>query len=748
MNALSLTVLLTPEGRLIVRLERASEWFTAEVPFEPVDALADMLVALRRSRPSASLVRAVSEALGQVVFAGAVGRAFLEAFADDPHLQVLFACDPRLADWPWELARAPETGLVPVLEGASWIRLSGAPLADGEYSRRGVLALPGEARARHLESLQAATRPLGRKLGVDVFPLEPVTGPALRRTLERSGLFMHLEVDATDESVLLDDGYVPLDRLGLSPHLWLLVLGGGEVSSPLVARARALGVGAIIAWQLPLEPAAAAAFVRELYRGLATGTSIAESVQRARRALVRFVGPDAAAWAAPVVWSAPAASPEHVPALRPFPPLEADTARREPGATLFGAVTPESDAVSASAESWSAPSVVSASRGHAWPQPVAVFVHETIRAVREVGASAELEARVSTLRALGGHTMLTDAGPADLSPAERTRWLADRLVTALGHPDEPLALPSSRDTLDRGIETSAALAGVPRADARRLALALLTGPAVLVTGYDAPTRALLVEAVAAVLYDHTVTLLPEGPAHLWLDEALLSNWRREDLDTLQLQATPARRMPVVAGNPLTGYDVRAGVWVLAHAVGPHDLTALSRLALGLERLEHVTRRADGRAQRVPVPQDFRLVVSADERPSAWPASYAHVALGLHAEACDPASLRLRWDELRRARFGPVADADELQQVQAIRELLCEVYSALTLIHALPRRAFDGAFLAATCLSGTTLEVVDLACESTVPGAFYGAPLETRRRASGLLQERGLVRTARLVDLDP
>jgi hypothetical protein len=748
MNALSLTVLLTPEGRLIVRLERASEWFTAEVPFEPVDALADMLLALRRSRPSSSLVRAVSDALGQVVFAGAVGRAFLDTFAEDPHLQVLFACDPRLADWPWELARAPESGLMPVLEGVSWVRLSGAPLADGEYSRRGVLALPGEARARHLESLQAATRPLGRKLGVDVFPLEPVTGPALRRTLERSGLFMHLEVDATDEGVLLDDGYVPLDRLGLSPHLWLLVLGGGEVSSPLVARARALGVGTVIAWQLPLEPAAAAAFVRELYRGLATGASIAESVQRARRALVRFVGPDAAGWAAPVLWSAPAANLANVPALLPFPPPDAVAARREPGVALLGASGSERDAASASAESWSTPNVVSATRSHAWPQPVAAFVHETIRAIREVGVSAELNARVSTLRALGGHTMLTETGPGELSPAERTRWLADRLVTALGHPDEPLGLPTSRDTLDLGVEAAAALAGVPRAEARRLALALLTGPAVLITGYDAPTRARLVEAVAAVLYDHAVTVLPAGPAHLWLDEALLSNWRREDVDTLQFQATPARRMPVVAGNPVAGYEVRAGVWVLAHAIDADDLTALSRLALGLERLEHVTRRADGRAQRVPVPQDFRFVVSAETRPTSWPASYAHVALGLRPEASDAASLRLRWDELRRARFRPIADADELQQAQAIGELLCEVYSTLTLIHPLPRRAFDGAFLAATCLSGTTLEVVDLACESTVPGTFHGASVEARRRAAGLLEERGLVRTARLVDLDP
>lgn len=210
MADVSITILFAADDQLSIRLETDGGPATADVPLLSGELIADLVLQLRSPRMAGAAARHLSEALGRVLFAGDAGETLRGLLRDDDDLMLFLATDPRLVEWPWELARDPETGSCPAMEAAAFVRESGGPVTVSNAARRAVLIVPGEHASARVGTLQAATRPLGRKLGVDVFALDPVTGPGLRRTLARGALFVHIETRLQGESLVLDDGHVPI----------------------------------------------------------------------------------------------------------------------------------------------------------------------------------------------------------------------------------------------------------------------------------------------------------------------------------------------------------------------------------------------------------------------------------------------------------------------------------------------------------------------------------------------------------
>ena len=115
---------------------------------------------------------------------------------------------------------------------------------------------------------------------------------------------VHLEADA-DGRAQLDDGPVPLSRLGINESTWLALLAGSQTNSLGARSLRENGAALVVGQQLSLPPRFASAAYRAVYQALGAGQSVHTAVNRARHALLQIGGKGDASWAAPVLWAAP-----------------------------------------------------------------------------------------------------------------------------------------------------------------------------------------------------------------------------------------------------------------------------------------------------------------------------------------------------------------------------------------------------------------------------------------------------------
>ena len=738
MTEISLTVVGGPDDRLQIRFEADTRLESAAVLGPSSEIMGDLLAQIRTGRAAGAATRNLAETLGTVLYAGDVGQALRERLRDDPDTIVRLATDTRVAEWPWELARDPESGASLGLDGCVLLREVGAALTaapGGQFSeqagtRRALLVVRGELASAHVGTLQAATRPLARKLGVDVFPVEPVTGPNLRRTLGRGALFVHIEAPMQDDGLLLDDGPVPLERLGLDSQTYLAILGGTEVTLPLHGRLRALGVPVVLGLQLPLEMAAAAALDRELYRALGAGESVATAVRRARRALVRFGGAEGATWAAPVLWSAPAVRGQGSPAALPFPPPREE--RRDPGATVLEMqalrLTPQNTRPPGP-QSAAVPSAASGPAGP--PLPAAVFIQETIRGIREGRTDPELQARVEGLRVLGGTAAVNtqDAELAELPPSERTTRLADRLLDALSRPDAELSPPPDYEAR---LELAARTVGIGLDRVRAAAGAILAGRGVALVGGDPGQRARLLHRLAEDVFDfgvlagssagHGQWMGGPGEGSTGLYKAVILNWRRDEIDPFRLDAPgPVQRICSVSRSAAGRYSALKGVWSLLPLTEQAGRSALFDLCEAVS-LGVLTGTSGQRVFRLRVPADFRVLISGlsfDLLHGLLPADIPIVSLdearGLDASRA--VAERERWLASVESRLGPAVDVADTQLRQKLADLLGDVFAAVSAQQAVPSEPFAAALRLAVQLGGAPEARVDEALS-----VFLGAHL--------------------------
>ncbi|MCA9542191.1 MAG: hypothetical protein KC620_25015, partial [Myxococcales bacterium] len=88
-------------------------------------ALDDLLRQARRGHAAASAIAGLSRLLGELLYAGDVGRLLREHQMVDAPPPVLLGTDDACAEWPWELARDPVGGRRPALEGGGIVRIAG-----------------------------------------------------------------------------------------------------------------------------------------------------------------------------------------------------------------------------------------------------------------------------------------------------------------------------------------------------------------------------------------------------------------------------------------------------------------------------------------------------------------------------------------------------------------------------------------------------------------------------------------------
>lgn len=612
MEPLFITITCAADDLLGVRAERATpgdgapqtQVAYAQIELPEAELIGDLLRQVREGHGAGAPAR-LGRLLGGLLYAGEVGALLRGATDESGSPLVALAVDDALAGWPWELARDPDGGHRPALDGAGLIRIAGRPWSGRDIPPRGVLAVPRLSGQPRVDALSASTRGLSRKLQIDVFPADPATGPGLRRLLADGAAVVHIEGVGESDRVLLDDGPVPFDRLGITSKCWLTVLGGTEISTEAARQLREAGSALVIGHQLELRPHQSAAIDRELYRGLAARRGPVEALARVRRTLARIEGEDSAAWAAPVLWSAPGEPPS---ALESFPPR----VMKAPTEVGLGPAMGPAVQIRLPYPDLPGPS------GHAIS--AAVFVRDTMRRL-QAGDSTDpdLSARSTMLRALAGDTSApTDPG---LSAAERPARLADALIAGIGHADRPLRRPDDwPDRLARVAEQAA----VAEQAVHEAAHALLVSPVVHLSGGPDNLARLLGEELFGyhlqqVTAERTGPILGGPRRHAdgrvygagWLYQTVARNWRRDQLDPLRPdQPDPTVRMPVIApraGN--RGYALRPGVWLVVHDGGALEAGALRALLRATRSgvLEGLT--ADGQPYRLRVPSDFRVILT-------------------------------------------------------------------------------------------------------------------------------------------
>ncbi len=720
MADLAITLLAAGEGRLRVRCEHEGRVAEAETALPAAERAEELWAQVRAGDAPAVAQRDLADMLGAVLFAGEAGRALRDALLDDPQRTVALAAPPPLSRWPWELAREPLTGRYFVLDGAALVRVAGEPARRPRLPARAVLVVPAEVGASHLQALQAATRHLAHKAGLDVYPAEPATGPSLRRTLGRGAAFVHLEAPIAGEEVRVDDGRLPVDRIGLDPDTWLVVLGGTDAGAEAAARLRGAGVPVVVALQTALRPELAATVNRELYRALARGAGVLEAVERVRAALARKAGPDAFVWAAPVVWAAPGAGEDATPASLPVPPAAMTDAPSARG------TVPSAEPIAASPY----PDLAGPSQR---PIPSPVFLHETLRLVRERAAHAdpETEARVQTLRALGARAGGIEANDGGDDPGVRTARLADRLVEAISRHDGPLAAPAELTARLASAAHAAALAAEPL---RRAATALLASRVVLLVGPGAE-RARAARYLAEEVFDYHARVAridgaslmtgPEGRDERgasvgggWLFEAVTANWRRDELDPLHPdQPPPAHRLPLV-GRAGGAWRIYEGAWLVvrdAHRAKGAELVDL----IGSVDDGVLQGFAGGRPYRAPVPADFRVILTASTVPEALP---EHVPVVAIRPSTDLAAERERWIAVAEAQAGPAPDAARTLARTRAAQAIAEVVRFARIARPLSGDVGAAALTYALRSEGSLEAAVDEAlCVYLFPRLASGAP---------------------------
>ncbi len=697
MNAVSVSVALA-DGRLMIRAESDGgggvRTADAAAPVPPPELIDDLLRPVRAGHGSASRL---GHLLGEILFAGEVGGLLRGALAKgDP--VVLLSTDGERADWPWELASDPDTGARPALDGGGMARVGGRPWSGPGVLPRGVLAIPTLAGGPRRDAVLASTRRLVRKTELDVFPADPVTGPGLRRILEHGAALVHVEGVGPGARILLDDGPVPADRLGVDNRCWLVVLGGTETNLDSGRRLRESGAAMVLAHQVELRPHQTAAIDRELYRALAEGTPVIEALARVRQALATTEGDKSGAWAAPVLWTAPG---EENPIGMAFPPpmTRAPAPVGLDGAVSSPAQLPYPD--------------LAGPPGH--PIPAPIFIHETIRRLH-AGDDGAQDGRAATMRALAGR--LT-AEPSDLRSGPSA--MTDKLIDAISRPDGPLERPEGfGERLARVAEQSA----VHPDTVREAAHALLVSPVVCLVAPPGGGGERLARLLCETLFDRHPHLargahgaLNDGPrrgeagvltAGGWLYRTAALNWRRDELDPLRPdQPAPRSRIPLVVEQPGgRGHAIRRGAWLVLTDGERTPPDALSAAAGAVEAGLLSGLNPDAALYRLPVPADFRLLVAAAHPLEALPPTVPHVAL---RRAADPAVLRARWLAEARHRPGPARDEAGAMARGAMADQLWRILQVVELVTALPAD-LGGGVLRHTIARGGTSEALDEALQ--------------------------------------
>lgn len=691
-----------PTDRLLVRCTLHDHAAEATPTLPDAETINDLLSQARAGSQAAASV--LAEVLGALLYRDGPG-AILRASTGSV---VLLEAEDDLAAWPWELALDPTTGRCPVAQGMELVRTGGPAAAPGPRGvPRAILVVPRVAGPARLEALVAATHPLARKAHLEVFPADPATGPALRRQLSLGAALVHLEGLVGEDRVELDDGRVPLDRLGLEGSTWLAVMGGLEAAPTAAYSLRRQGVQVVLGRQLDLEPHAAASADREFYRVLASGADPVEAVRRARLALVSACGLESFRWAAPVLWSA-VAEDGALPARVPFPPpvpaalLEAEPAPSRSTATEITRA------------------VLTLPIETPPPVPAPVFVRDTVRLL-QAGidpVDPEVEDRVATLRNLGAGLDLDPTPPPTLAPEQRTTWLADRLVDAVGRADLPLLAPAD---LDARVRRGAAEAGAAELAVRRLSTALVAARAALVLGDGGRALAeVTAQRVFGFQTTHVAcgrdTALVGGPAgdnphegDGWLYRSIALNWRRDELDPRRpLEPRPRTRMRLVS-RTVQGWEIHLGTWLVLTGVERIPPGTLAGLLAALEDGALTGFDAGGHAFRLAVPSDYRVLL-VGAMPAELPAWVPVIPMGRA-----PASARQgRWLSRLERRVGPPGDASEAEARGEVAAQLDHILSFAAALVELPCATLGEAMLACAVESGGKSAVDEALCLFLAP----------------------------------
>ncbi len=701
MNAVSVFV-AEVDGRLAIRAEHdvgaQTRVARATTPIPSPELIDDLLRPVRAGHGSASRL---GHLLGEILFAGEVGGLLRGALAKGEPV-VLLSTDDVRADWPWELASDPETGARPAIDGGGMARIGGRPWSGPGILPRGVMAIPTLAGGPRRDAVTASTRRLVRKTQLDIFPADPVTGPGLRRILEHGAVLVHVEGVGPGARILLDDGPVPADRLGVDNRCWLVVLGGTETNLDSGRRLREAGAAMVLAHQVELRPHQTAAIDRELYRALAEGAPVIEALARVRQALATTEGDKSGAWAAPVLWTAPG---DDNPVAMAFPPpmTRSPAAVGLDGASPSPAQLPYPD--------------LAGPPGH--PIPAPIFVHETLRRL-QAGDDGSRDGRAATMRALAGQ--LT-ADPADLRSGAGA--LTDKLIDAISRPDAPLERPEGFAEREARVAEQSA---VRLETVRQAAHALLVSPVVCLVAPAGGGGLRLARLLAETLFDRHPQIMRgpySGPllggprrgeggvltAGGWLYRTAALNWRRDELDPLRPdQPRPRSRIPLVAERPDgRGHAIRRGGWLVVTDGERFEADRLSRAASAVEDGALTGLNPDGALFRLPVPGDFRLIVVAEHPLVALPPTVPQIRV---ERTDDAAVLRARWLAEARHRPGPARDEAGAMARGSTADQLWRILQVVELVTPLPADV-GGAVLRHAIVRGGTAEALDEALQVLV-----------------------------------
>ncbi|MCB9522286.1 MAG: hypothetical protein H6702_02770 [Myxococcales bacterium] len=674
MNPLSVTLLARAAGQLEIRLEDGGPPMVCQTPEPDLELLEDLHGQVASGQAPPAAVGAMADLLGRLLFAGEAGEALREALDQDPERLILLATDDQHARWPWELARDPITGHQPVLDGAGLVRVGGAPVTERTYGPRAVLVVPGQRGQARLDALESATRHVARKNGIEVFPADPPTGPGVRRQLALGATVVHLDADSRGGTVDLDDGAVPVERLGLDEGTWLVVLGGAETTKDAAMALREAGVPLVLGRQMELKPHETGAIDRELYRALATGASAVDATRRVRRALARLAGRSDGRWAGLTLWAAPPIPGEACEATRAFPPPQHTAGAVDLGTTGRSAEAP-------------APVPV---RPGGVPMPAAAFVRQTIRQLRDAPpdqVDSELAGRAAALRLLG--SQLAETTEADgLAADQRVAHLADRFVAGLGRADLPLQAPA--DLSDR-LEAACGQACLSATDLSRAAHGVLAGAAVQLVGADGADPLEAAQALCEGGFGYWLqwaepdagTPLVGGPAGPgWLVALARMAWRRDELDVEHPEQPPARtRMPLVVRRR-AGWAHFPGGWLVVDT-RRWPLAEIERALRAVEAGAVSTLGEDGRPWRLPLPADLRLLLVGDR--SAWP--------GVPRFRVRPGTLPSEVARALRVAEGRLGPAEDPGMTTARHTVAEQVVATLRLLRVwlpVPAATVDGA----------------------------------------------------------
>ena len=599
------------------------------------------------------------------------------------------------------------------------MRIEGPKWGHGTFKggHHGLIVAPKTHGKAKSNALQAAMRALARRHQLDVFPADPVTGPGVRRVLENGSVFTHLE-GIQGESVALDDGLVPISRIGLNSTSWLVFASGIKGSATAARRLREHGVANTLGLQFELEPYQVAAAHRSFYRALSTGESIGSALLATRVELSRITGNNPLAWAAPVLYTAPVDHGTEMPSQASFPPVS------EFAASLEENALPSPSSVGQPHESI-------LSRPGA-PMSAAVFVTETLRALSlGLGSPEERQLRASALKELGGHQHVSPASIDNMSPAERINILADALIDSLASPDEYLGRPQDYEsTLERVAERQA----VPLENVRRIASAIRAHRMVCVVGADMSGTSALASAICSDVYGfHPRLTIAGGGALLTtprvntatasgspggtLCRTVASNWRRDEIDFFQPeQADPQSRMPLVSRHA-TGWRIYKGGWLVIPNSELMSETVLVALNQALERGVLELTSSDGHPIRLAVPQDFRIVLCA-----RWePAGLALSTPTIPVQCAFNLSAMERWLAVAESRVGPPLDSAAANARRIAAEQLRVLGGLLGLVCEPSHTLMQGALCDAIISGGEPRKAATCALQSHLTGRFGMQP---------------------------